>query len=173
MAVSKKLDNPYTGSTAPSNFYVGRVWHEITVAGLYIGSWIWNGTYWLSPQTMCHHFTTALGNSVANVVYPLDPAFNIFLTNAIATIQVSVLATATVNWGWTIARVNSAGTATTIVAANNVGQVGLTWQTIKTPINQHINLAAVGAAGLRLTETRTGNISKAGSVGFEYRRVRL
>lgn len=173
MAKSGVLDNPHVGSAPPNILYIGRVWHEITSAGLYICSWIWNGTYWLSLQIFAHHFTTALVTTVANVIYPLDPGFNIFLTNAIATIQSNVLATATTNWGWSVARINSAGTATTIATANNIGQAANAWQTFKTTINQHVNLATVGAVGLRLLETRTGTISKAGSVGFEYRRVRI
>lgn len=173
MAKSDNLSNPHIGEFSPAILYKGRIWHELNNSGFYIGSWAWNGTYWLSLQLFSHHFTTALVTTVANVVYPIDPAYNIFLTNAIATIQSNVLATATTNWGWNIARINSAGTTTTIVTANNIGQAANAWQTFKTPINQHINLTAVGAVGLRLLETRTGTISKAGSVGFEYRRVRI
>jgi hypothetical protein len=173
MAVSKKLENPYTGSAAPSNLYVGRVWHEISNAGLYIGSWIWNGTYWLSLQTFKEEATTALGTTVFNVVFDLDPASNILLTGLNATIQCNVLATAAINWGWSISRINSAGVLTSLATANNIGQAGLTWQTFTTPLNLHLNLAATGAKGIRYLDTRTGNISKAGTVSFTYRKARI
>ncbi|MGL6343270.1 MAG: hypothetical protein ACRC80_29545, partial [Waterburya sp.] len=72
-----------------------------------------------------------------------------------------------------ISRINIFGTATTLAFANNIGQIANAWQTFKTPINQHINLLSVGAVGLRLVETRTGNIGKQGSIGFEYKKARI
>lgn len=172
MATSKKLDNPYTGNTPPTNLYVGRVWHEITTTGLYLGSWVWNGTYWLSLQTGEHSLATGLVSTVANLSYPIDPAFNIFVTSAIATIQCNANANPGINWSWAWSRVNSAGVASTIVSANNAGQAVNTWQTFKTPVNQHINVSSTGAVGLRLTETRSGNINKQGTIKIEYKKVR-
>jgi hypothetical protein len=173
MAVSKKLENPYTGSTVPSNLYIGRVWHEITVAGLYIGSWVWNGTYWLSIQAFKEDITTTLGNTVSNVVFDLDPASNILLTAINASVQCNVLATATVNWGWNLSRINSAGVLTSLATGNNIGQPANTWQNFNTPLNIHVNLAATGAKGIRYLDTRTGNISKAGTISFTYRKARI
>jgi hypothetical protein len=173
MSRSSKLENPHSGVTAPINLYIGRIWHEITTSGLYIGSWIWNGTYWLSFQTFDCCLTTASVNAATTLTYPIDTAYNIFLLNAIATIQCTANANPAINWGWAWSRVNSAGTATTIVSANNAGQAANTWQTFKTLVNQHINVANTGAVGLRLAETRNGAINKTGSIKLEYKRVRI
>lgn len=173
MAVSKKLENPYTGSTAPTNLYIGRVWHEMTASGLYLGSWIWNGIYWLSLQTFEYLLTTASVSAVANLTYPIDSSFNIFVLQAIATIQCNANANPGINWGWAWSRVNNAGVVTTIVSANNAGQTVNTLQTFKTPVNQHINILSTGAVGLRLTETRSGNINKQGTIKLEYKKVRI
>lgn len=173
MAVSKKLENPCTGNTPPTNLYVGRVWHEITLAGLYLGSWIFTGTYWLSLQTFEHSLTTALVSAAAALTYPVDPAQNIFLLNAIATIQCTANANNGLSWGWAWSRVGGAGATTTLVSANNAGQTGNTWQTFKTPINQHINVLSTGTVGLRLTETRNGNINKAGTIKLEYKKAKI
>jgi hypothetical protein len=172
LSITSKLENLYTSSTPPSELYLGRVWIEETVNGIEI--WVWNGTYWLSQQTFRYQFSTAaLGTAVASVVYPANPAYNIFLTDLIACIQVNVASTPTTNWGWNLARINSAGTATTLFAANSSGQAANAWATYKTAVNSHINLAATGTVGFRLLEVRTGTISKQGTISFEYRRARL
>jgi hypothetical protein len=173
MPRSKILENPHIGANAPTTLYVGRIWHEISNTGVFVGSWIWNSTYWLSLETFSHYVTTGLTSAVAVLVYPLDPAFNIFLLNTIATIQASALATAANNWSWEIGRMNSANGLTVLATGNNIGQTANSWQTFKTPINLHINLSSPGTVGLRLREIRTGTINKTGSVGFEYRKVRI
>lgn len=173
MGKSNTLDNPHVGSSPPNFLYLGRIWHEITTTGSYLGSWIWNGTYWLSLQTFEYSLTTASVSAVANLTYPIDTAFNIFVTQAIATIQCSANANPGINWGWAWSRVNGAGAATTIVSANNAGQAVNTLQTFKTPVNQHINVLSTGAVGLRLTETRNGNINKQGTIKLEYKKVRI
>lgn len=173
MPTSSKKENPHVGSHPPVVLYVGRVWHEITSAGLYLGSWVWNGTYWLSLQTFEYSLTTGLVSAAANLSYPIDPTYNLFVTQAIATIQCNANANNGLNWGWAWSRVNSAGVSTTIVSANNAGQAVNTWQTFKTPVNQHINVLSTGAVGLRLTETRSGNINKQGTIKLEYKRARI
>jgi hypothetical protein len=173
MSRSSALENPSIGANIPPNFYIGKVWHEISSAGLYLGSWIFQGNYWLSLQTYSHQFTTPSGNGVNTLVYPIDPASNVFLLRSLATINCNAVSTLTVNWAWTISRVNAAGIATNLVTRNSNGLTANTWSTFVTSINQHINVAAVDAVGLRIQDVRSGTISKAGTIGFEYKKARL
>jgi hypothetical protein len=171
MSITTKLENPHIDAIAPTDLYVGRTWIEPTASGG--ETWIWNGTYWLSSQVYKESINTTSGNTTYSMVFDLDPAYNIFFLNAIATINCTVAATATINWSWNIARINSTGAASTLVSGNNIGQAATTWQTFKNTANVHVNLAATGAVGLRYLDTRTGNISKAGTISFCYRKARI
>lgn len=173
MSRSSTLENPHIGANIPPNLYIGRQWHEISSESVYLESWVWSGNYWLSLQTYSYQFTTASGNGVNTLVYPIDPGCNVFLLRSLATIYCNVLSTPTVNWTWTISRVNAAGIATNLATDNSNGLTVNTWSTFVTPINQHINVAQSGAVGLRIQDVRRGNISKAGTIGFEYKKARI
>lgn len=39
-------------STAPVNPTVGDTWDEMTTLGIFILTWFWNGSHWLSCQSL-------------------------------------------------------------------------------------------------------------------------
>lgn len=153
----------------------GDRWFELDANDNYIGSWFWNGTYWLSEQLFSEKFTTSANNANSTFEFAIDNSTNVYITQMLAGFSTAVVANATNFWSWTLSRLTAAKVATTIATASNAaGQTANNWINYKTPINTHVNLSATGTVAFRLADVRTGgNSAKTGSISFEYRKARI
>lgn len=180
MPLSRKLENPYTGSTAPTNLYIGRVWHEITFDGLFKGSWIWNGTYWLSLAEYSFNSsgsTATYSAALSTVDFPVNPDANIFLAKIIINARFSNFTSPTQLFLWSVRRINSNGVSTQLVQvqSNNPAQASAAgiWAVFTGNINQLTNVAATDTKTLQVIESRSGTLQKQSNFSLLYRKARI
>jgi hypothetical protein len=129
--------NSYRGvAPYPVTPAIGDKWEELDATGLFLESWYWNGTYWLSERIYNWFFDTIGNTAAAAVNWPVNPATNIYLTDLITAVSTTVANSATNGWTWTLSRVTAANVATTITSNNSLtgGQAATTWRTYRLAI---------------------------------------
>ncbi len=153
----------------------GDKWSEFDSFNNFIEEWIWNGNYWLTKQIFYHSLTTlsAFSATASIADFPVDPITNIFVTNLIANFQINSNSTSTNAWTWTLSRNNATNTPTTLGSITTAGVAANTWTVVKAAINLHINVAATVTRGMRIAESRVGNLTKMGTAMVEYKKAKI
>lgn len=158
---------------------IGDTWEELGATGLWIQSWFWNGTYWLSQQTLEKYHISGLINSgtgagLSGHGFTVNFNFNLFVLNMQAAIFTPSATNTTNYWEWRLTRISSSGGSTQLALANNQFQTANTWKNYQININTHINLALTQTTNLRVSEsTIGGSVSKMGTIGYQYKLARI
>ena len=158
---------------------IGDTWEELSAIGGWIQTWFWNGSYWLSQQTLEKYQISGLinsgtGSGLSGHGFTVDFNFNLFVLNMQAAIFTPSATNTNNYWEWRLTRISGAGTSTTLALANNRFQTANTWKNYRTDINTHINLVLTQTTNLRVSEsTIGGSVSKMGTIGYQYKLARI
>lgn len=157
---------------------IGDTWEELGATGLWIESWFWNGSYWLSTNLYeCRQFILS-GNgthgSFPNTCdFALNLNFNVYLQEFIVSVFQTTAGTATDYWEWTLNRTATPNSPVAIATLNSIGVLSSRMTVISMPLNFHIDVVATAMSTIKIIETRrAGNSAVLSTVKFAYRRAR-
>ena len=108
----------------PNTPVIGDTWEELDGTGDLIENWYFNGTYWLTLQTFSEKITVNAATASTLFDYGIDQTTNLFILNLFTLIRTSAIQNGTNFWTWSVLRVNTANTATSIgTQSTAVGQL--------------------------------------------------
>lgn len=165
----------YRGSTLPVNPQVFDTWDELTVGGVWVRAWFWNGAFWLSVQEF--RKDSSVTNISANTIvyYDLPIDANVFVTSFKISMLVGATNTTVAYWNFALSRATGATTNVSLAAALTTnGQAISAWYTSAIAINTHINIASSGSKVFRVDATKVSTPSNiTGAIEISYRLARI